>query len=66
MEKRAHQTAVVLEGGEVLFHADAERLVLSQRSFRRALLPQMVPDELVGILIRGIAGQEVQFQFAPT
>ena len=66
MEKRAYQGTVVLEGGEILFHAGAERLVVAQSLFRRPLLPQMVPDELVGIQIRGLAGQEVQFQLAPT
>jgi hypothetical protein len=46
------------------FSTRVELLVLLERLLCDAILAQVVPNELIGIEIRGIAGQEVQLKAA--
>ena len=47
---------------EIGFDAVPQGLVLMQGALRDAFLPQMIPDELVRVEVRGVARQEVELE----
>jgi len=64
MKKRLDQFWRTFDFGQILFHPISQRLVFSQGSFGGAVMTKMIPDKFIRIQIRGIARQEMQFQFS--
>jgi hypothetical protein len=62
MKERAHQGGPRLNGSEIRLNAAAERFIPPQWGLADALSLEMAPDELVGVQLGRVAGQEMQLE----